>query len=281
MRVLIAGLMLFCLVFASYAEESIRGKDIVVIGGSTGDGNNPPTIDIGDNINPSNLFRDPSQYLPPAFPKIKPTPPSPQTSNEFSTTSTPLMIFGLKNSFSGEGYFGRWKCLDFGLNFTAKKTSSAIYGLSESSEEISYAGQEFSDDFESVSTAALGLREKLNFSGTGYTEILSFRNRNDSINQYYESGAISKNDLIVGFYDHEIKSDDIYYDNNNNFTQFTRYEVDTNFDGISRLDVELHDQNPTKIEEDYIGKMSLYISLWSNITLNKTLDLHAREPAML
>ncbi|MCJ7443809.1 MAG: hypothetical protein MUO26_04650 [Methanotrichaceae archaeon] len=168
--------------------------------------------------------------------------------------------------------------MDFGLNFTAKKTSSAIYGLSESSEEISYAGQEFSDDFESVSTAALGLREKLNFSGTGYTEILSFRNRNDSINQYYESGAISKNDLIVGFYDHEIKSDDIYYDNNNNFTQFTRYEVDTNFDGISRLDVELHDQNPTKIEEDYIGKMSLYISLWSNITLNKTLDLHESLP---
>ena len=277
MRAWIIILIFFLIISASRSAEITDGqrKSITGVSGTEGIGSYSNTKN--NNINDKGLrdYRDPSQYSTTPYkipPRPTPKPPKPgddtnDTGNLSSTTST--VVFEMTSEVNGNGSFNEWKAARDIAGLKTKEKSSSISGNGVLSSRMAIFR-----DLTGLGAGFVVSRNSVFFEGRSYSDLESYSNNGNLIQNRLQSGNIYKDSTFFGSYSSNSSSDE--YNTSARKVMQTSYDLTTRFMGTSSFSAHL--QNETEIVEDYAGQMAINISLSDARRYNQTATAEGWSP---
>jgi hypothetical protein len=264
MRACIIILIFLLVISASQSKEIAEGQSKRITGVSGTEG-----IGSYNNINDRVLrdYRDPSQYYTPPYkipPRPTPKPPNPSddinnTGSLSSTTST--VVFEMTSDVNGNGSFNEWKAARDISGLKAKEKSSSFNGDGVLSSRMAIFR-----DLTGLGAGYVVSRNSVFFKGRSYSDLESYSNNANLIQNRFQSSTIYKDSTFFGSYSNNSSSDE--YDTSGWRVMKTSYDLTTQFEGTSSFSA--HFQNETEIVEDYAGLMAINISLSDVRRYNRT-----------
>ena len=269
MRAWIIILVFLLIISASHGTEITGGKSITGVTGTKGIGSYNNINNIRDNINDRVLrdYRDPSQYSTSPYkipPRPTPKPPNPSddindTGSLTSTTST--VVFEMTSDVNGNGSFNEWKAARDIAGLKTKEKSSSLNGIGVLSSRMAIFR-----DLTGLGAGFVVSRNSVFFEGRSYSDLESYSNNGNLIQNRFQSGNIYKDSTFFGSYSNISSSDE--YNTSAQKVMKTSYDLTTRFVGTSSFSAHL--QNETEIAEDYAGLMAINISLSDARIYNRT-----------
>jgi hypothetical protein len=211
MRACIIILIFLMVISASQSAEITDGqrKSITGVTGTEGIGSNNNIKN--NNINDRVLrdYRDPSQYSTPPYkipPRLTPKPPTPVddingTGSLSSTTST--VVFEMTSDVNGNGSFNEWKAARDISGLKTKEKSSSLNGIG-----ILSSRMVIFRDLSGLGAGFVVSRNSVFFEGKSYSDLESYSNNGNLIQNRFQSGKIYKDSTFFGSYSNNSSSDE-------------------------------------------------------------------------
>lgn len=253
MKLLAIPMLLLLLSLASYGAEITSGDDVVIIGQgssrrSTCDITTYP-LDVRNN--PIKDYGDPSRLSSP-FSRI---PDHKDNDHETDTTSdtsldtgkAAVITFSMNSEVRGDGGFVEWRSFNNGDEMKAKQTSSAIYGNLDYTRNLLLLRQNVvGDEIKFISS-----ENSITFFGNYYRELDAYLNEGDYIQDYFRSGAITKDSTHISLLTRYNST------NSTNYDKLTKHSTDTRFVGQSSFCAKFSNMSCSEISETYLGQIDL------------------------
>ena len=265
------------MISASRSAEITDGqrKSITGVSGTEGIGSyrNMHNNNINDRV--LRDYRDPSQYSTPPY-KIptRPTTETPNTGDNTNdtgslTSTTSTIVFEMTSDVNGNGSFNEWKAARDIAGLNTKEKSSSLNGNGVLSSRMAIF-----KDLSGLGAGFVVSRNSVFFEGRSYSDLESYSNNGNLIQNRFQSGNIYKDSTFFGSYSSNSSSDE--YNTSAWKVMQTSYDLTTRFVGTSSFSAHL--QNETDIVEDYAGLMAINISLSDASRYNRTTTAEAWLP---
>lgn len=226
----------------------------------------PPVI----NPNPANPkgIVDPSKFSSPnqGEAPLPPLPSSNSTNLNFEnalTQQSQYRSFQMNGSAEGNGEYAERSALDSNAGLSDRQTHSITKGDLKISSIIALYSNVINPEDSSLASslsAALVLRDHLEFSGTNYHASQKYLNNMDYISSYFNTNRTLEDSVLYG--DVSQSRSDILLVNNRS----TLYNLGVGFIGTSRFHMK---SNNSEISEGYNGRFALNMKLNSQRSIKE------------